>query len=261
MTTTAAETTIPKTALVTGGNRGLGRSSALHLAAAGVDVILTYRSHPEEAEAVVDQIRETGRQAAALQLDTGQPETFPAFAETVRSTLTDAFGRTSLDILVNNAGHSLRTPIGETRLEDVRSLLDIHIVGTVMLTEALLPLLADGGRIVNTSSGLARFTGDGSSSVYAAAKGAVEVYTRYLAKELGPRRITVNTVAPGVVGTDFGGGTSRDNEQVREHLSALIAMGRVGEPDDIGAAVASITSDAMGWVTGQRIEASGGMLL
>lgn len=246
---------------MTGGNRGLGRSSALHLASSGVDVILTYRSHPEEAEAVVEQIRDTGRRAVALQLDTSRPETFAAFADTVRATLSGSFGRESLDILVNNAGHSRSTPIGDTRIEDVRSLLDVHIVGTVMLTEALLPLLADGGRIVNTSSGLARFTGDGSSSVYAATKGAIEVYTRYLAKALGPRRITANTIAPGVVGTDFGGGTNRDNQQVRDHLSTLVAMGRIGEPDDVGAAVASITSEAMGWVTGQRIEASGGMIL
>ncbi|WP_417235260.1 SDR family NAD(P)-dependent oxidoreductase [Arthrobacter sp.] len=261
MTTSPTETSIPKTALVTGGNRGLGRSSALHLAARGVDVILTYRSHPEEAEAVVAQIRDTGRRAAALRLDTGRPEDFAAFAQTVRSTLAASFDRETLDILVNNAGHSRQTPIGATHLEDVRSLLDVHIVGTVMLTEALLPLLADGGRIVNTSSGLARFTGDDGSSVYAATKGAIEVYTRYLAKALGPRRITANTIAPGVVGTDFGGGTNRDNEHVRDGLSKLIAMGRIGEPDDIGAAVAAIASDPMGWVTGQRIEASGGMLL
>lgn len=260
MTTQQLETT-PKTALVTGGNRGLGRSSALHLAGTGVDVILTYRSHPEEAEAVVAQIRDTGRRAVALQLDTGRPETFGAFADTVRETLAATFDRDRLDILVNNAGHSAQTTIGDTRLEDVRTLLDVHVVGTVMLTEALLPLLADGGRIVNTSSGLARFTGDDGSSVYAATKGAVEVYTRYLAKALGPRRITANTIAPGVVATDFGGGRVRDNAPARDQLSTLIAMGRVGEPDDIGPAVASIASDAMGWVTGQRIEASGGMIL
>lgn len=250
-----------KTALVTGGNRGLGRSSALHLAEDGVDVILTYRSHPDEAEAVVALIQSLGRAAVALRLDTSRPESFGPFADTVTGVLTASFGADRLDILVNNAGHSVPTRIGQTRLEDVRSLLDVHIVGTVMLTEALLPLLADGGRIVNTSSGLTRFAGDDGYSVYGAAKGAVEVYTRYLAKALGPRRITANAIAPGATGTDFGGGSLRDNEQARAGLSSVIAMGRVGEPDDIGAVVASLCSDAMGWVTGQRLEASGGMLL
>ena len=261
MTTPHSEPTTHQTALVTGGNRGLGRSTALHLAQDGVDVILTYRSHPDEAEAVVDVIQSLGRSAVALRLDTSRPESFGPFAETVTGTLAASFGRDRLDILVNNAGHSVPTRIGQTRLEDVRSLLDVHVVGTVMLTEALLPLLADGGRIVNTSSGLARFVGDDGYSVYGAAKGAVEVYTRYLAKALGTRRITVNAIAPGATGTDFGGGSLRDNEQARAGLSSVIAMGRVGEPDDIGAVVASLCSGAMGWVTGQRIEASGGMLL
>lgn len=248
-------------ALVTGGNRGLGRSTALALAAEGTDVVLTYRSHPDEADAVVAEIEALGRRAVALPLDVTDTSAFAAFADTLRSTLGTAFGRDTLDVLVNNAGHVEWTPLGGIAEADVRSLLDTHVVAVVLLTDALVPLVADGGRIVNTSTGLARFVGEFGYSVYAAAKGAVEVWTRYLAKELGPRRITVNAIAPGATATDFGGGAMRDDEDVRNGLGAVVAMGRVGQPDDIGAAVAAIASDRMGWVTGQRIEASGGMLL
>jgi NAD(P)-dependent dehydrogenase (short-subunit alcohol dehydrogenase family) len=248
-------------ALVTGANRGLGRSSALALAADGADVVITYRSHADEAATVVKEIEALGRTAVALPLDVADPSAFPAFAATLRDTLATTFGRDQLDVLVNNAGHALWTPLGGTAEADVRSLLDTHVVGVVMLTQELAPLVADGGRIINTSTGLARFVGEFGYSVYAAAKGAVEVWTRYLAQELGPRRITVNAIAPGATATDFGGGSMRDDEDVRAHLGGVIAMGHVGRPDDIGAAVAAIASDRMGWVTGQRIEASGGMRL
>lgn len=248
-------------ALITGGNRGLGRSSALHLADAGVDVVLTYRSSEQEGQAVVDEIQANGRKAVALRLDTTEVDTFPAFGQQLRAVLDDTWGRIALDVLVNNAGAAAWTPIGGTARGDIEHMVSVHFTGVVLLTQELLPLLADGGRVVNVSTGLARFTGDAGYSVYASMKGAVEVYTRYLAKELGPRRIAVNTVAPGATGTDFGGGALRDDDQVRSYLSGVTAMGRVGEPDDIGATVAALASPAMGWVTGQRVEASGGMNL
>lgn len=250
-----------KIAIVTGANRGLGRSEALALAADGVDVVVTYRSHEDEAATVVAEIEALGQRGVALHLDASQPSSFAPFVDRLRSDLTQTWGRVDLDILVNNAGNAGWTPLGGITLETVRSLVDVHFVGVVMLTEALLPLVVDGGRVINTSSGLARFSGDFGYSVYASTKGAIDVWTRYLAKELGSRRITVNSIAPGATGTDFGGGLMRDNDDVRAQLGSVIAMGHVGLPEDIGAAVAAIASDKMGWVTGQRIEASGGMLL
>jgi NAD(P)-dependent dehydrogenase (short-subunit alcohol dehydrogenase family) len=250
-----------KIAIITGGNRGLGRSAALHLAEAGVDVILTHRSNADEAETVVKEIEAQGRQAAALRLDVSEPDSFADFVVEVRDVLRETWGRDTVDVLVNNAGVAVPTPIGSTTRDAVDQLVDVHFSGVVFLTQALLPLLADGGRILNTSTGLARFTGDGSMSVYAAMKGAIEVYTRYLAKDLGGRGITVNTIAPGPIGTDFGGGYLRDNDEIRARLSSQTALGRVGEPDDIGRAVVALVSDDLGWVTGQRIEASGGTLL
>lgn len=252
--------TTQKIALVTGANRGLGRSEALALAEAGVDIILTYRNNAEEAQDVVARIEALGRRGAAYRLDTTEVDTFAAFADDVRRAL-KGWDRDTFDVLVNNAGAMLETPLGETTLDQVQQLTQVHFTGPVLLTQELLPLLADGGRIINTSTGLTRFTGDASYAVYASMKGAIEVWTRYLAKALGSRRIAVNTIAPGATGTDFGGGYLRDSDQVRDHLSGLIAMGHVGDPDDIGTAVAALASDAMGWVTGQRVEASGGMNL
>ncbi|MGV8972958.1 MAG: SDR family NAD(P)-dependent oxidoreductase [Rhodoglobus sp.] len=250
-----------KIALVTGGNRGLGRSTALHLAQVGTDVILTYRTNADEAAVVVKEIRALGRQAIALQLDASVPESFAAFGRQVRAELAESWGRDTFDVLVNNAGSAARTPIGGTEMPALQAMVAVHFTGVVFLTQELLPSIADGGRIINTSTGLARFTGDGGYSVYASMKGAIEVYTRYLAKELGPRRIAVNAIAPGPTATDFGGGSLRDDDGVRAHLGGQVAMGRVGLPDEIGSAVAALASEAMGWVTGQRIEASGGMLL
>ncbi|MBM6404762.1 SDR family oxidoreductase [Phycicoccus sp. CSK15P-2] len=250
-----------KIALVTGANRGLGREEALALAGDGVDVVLTYRSHADEARTVVEEVEALGRRAVALHLDTADHESIPAFVETLLSTLRETWHRTDLDILVNNAGHSGDTVLGEITKEHVTSLLDVHFTGVVLLTDALVPHLVDGGRIVNTSSGLARFSTMFQYAVYGAAKGAVEVWTRYLAGALGPRRITVNAVAPGATATDFGGGGLRDSEEMRAGLAQVIAMGHVGRPEDIGSVVAAVASDRMGWVTGQRIEASGGMLL
>jgi NAD(P)-dependent dehydrogenase (short-subunit alcohol dehydrogenase family) len=250
-----------KIAIVTGGNRGLGRSEVLALATSGVDVLLTYRTNAEEAAQVVSEVEALGRRAVALRLDTTQPETFVRFADDVRRELADRWGRDGFDVLVNNAGSVVNSPLGETTVDQIQAMVYVHFVGPVLLTQELLPLIADGGRVINTSTGLARFTGDPSYAVYASMKGAIEVYTRYLAKALGSRRIAVNTIAPGATATDFGGGYLRDSEQVRGHLAGVIAMGRVGEPDEIGAAVAALAGDGMGWVTGQRIEASGGMNL
>jgi NAD(P)-dependent dehydrogenase (short-subunit alcohol dehydrogenase family) len=250
-----------KIALVTGANRGLGRSEAIALAADGVDVVITYRSNPDEADKVVAEIEELGRRSVAMHLDVSEPASFAAFADRLRSLLADMWSRNDLDIVVNNAGNAGWTPLGGIELDAVRSLVDVHFIGVVMLTEALVPLVADGGRVINTSSGLSRFTGDFGYSVYASTKGAIEVWTRYLAKQLGPRRITVNAIAPGATATDFGGGSMRDDNDVRTQLGSVTAMGHIGEPDDIGATVAAIASDKMVWVTGQRIESSGGMLL
>ncbi|MEV0007617.1 SDR family oxidoreductase [Streptomyces sp. NPDC047973] len=247
-------------ALVTGANRGLGRSTALHLAEAGTDVVLTYRSHPEEAEAVVEAVRKLGRTAVALRLDTGDTSAFPAFVAELRTALKENWGREDLDALVNNAGHGVHAPFVETTEEQFDGLMNVHVKGVYFLTQALLPLIVDGGRILNVSTGLTRFIA-APTSAYAAAKGAVEILTRYLAKELGPRGIAVNAIAPGATGTDFGGGGVRDNEEMRTMLSSVTAMGRPGEPDDIGAAAAALLAEGTSWVTGQRIEASGGMML
>ncbi|MEC3982182.1 SDR family NAD(P)-dependent oxidoreductase [Amycolatopsis sp. H20-H5] len=249
-----------KIALITGANRGLGRSTALALAEDGVDLIITYRSHADEAAAVVDAVTAKGRTAFALQLDTGQVDAFDAFADDVRRVLKDGWCRDTFDFLVNNAGHAVMAPFTETTVADFDGLVNVHLRGVFFLTQKLLPLLADGGRIINLSTGLTRFTGE-YTSAYAAMKGAVEVFSRYLAKELGPRGITVNTVAPGPVATDFGGGGMRDNAELRAKLDSNAALGRIGVPEDIGGVIASLLADATGWITGQRVEASGGTFL
>ncbi len=250
---------VPRTAVVTGGNRGLGRSTVLALARDGVDVVLTYRSHHSEAAAVVAEAAALGAHAAALQLDTAEPTTFPAFADELRTTLA-AWGRSTVDLLVNNAGHATITRLGATTAADLDGLYAVHFRAPFLLTQELAPVLADGGAVVNLSSGLARFAGDGWSA-YGSMKAAVEQLTRYWAKELGVRGIRVNAVAPGPIGTDFGGGTVRDNDAIRQAMAGQAALGRVGEPDDIGPLVAALLTDSMRWVTGQRIEASGGTLL
>jgi NAD(P)-dependent dehydrogenase (short-subunit alcohol dehydrogenase family) len=253
-------TTQSRIAIITGANRGLGRSTALRLAEDGVDLIITYRSHAEEADAVVEEVTGLGRTAFAFRLDTGRVEDFDAFADDVRRALKEGWGRESFDFLVNNAGAAVTAPFTETTLADFDEMMNVHFRGVYFLTQKLVPLLADGGRIINLSTCLARFTGHGASA-YASMKGAIEVFTRYLAKELGPRGITANTVAPGPIATDFGGGGVRDNEQLRAALDSQTALGRVGLPDDIGGVIAALLSDRTGWITAQRIEASGGTLL
>ena len=247
--------------LITGGSRGLGRAAALALAEHGDDLVLTYRDHADEAATVVAELERRGRRAVALRLDTMAPETFPGFAETLRSALADTWQRDTFDVLVNNAGFAGRTPFGSIELEVIRSLVDVHLTGVVLLTQQLAPLLVDGGRVLNISSGTTRFVPNTGLSVYAAVKGAVEVWTRYLAADLGPRGIAVNVLAPGATATDFAGGAIRDDDGYRAAIAPTVAMGRIAEPDDIGAAVAAVLDPRMSWVTGTRIEASGGQRL
>lgn len=246
--------------LITGANRGLGRSAALKLAAAGDDVVLTYRSHADEAAEVVAQIESLGRRAVAMPLDVADSASFPAFAARLRDVLAARWQRERFDALVNNAGHGVHAPLADTTAAQLDALYAVHFKGVFLLTQALLPLLADGGRILNVSSGLARFAIPGYAA-YAAMKGAVEVLTRYLAKELGARGIAVNTIAPGAVATDFGGGVVRDNADVNRFLASNTALGRVGRPDDIGDAIAGLLAEGQRWVNAQRIEVSGGMFV
>ena len=249
-----------KIALVTGGSRGLGKSMCLHLAAKGHDVVLTYLHKAEEAEAVAATIRQSGRQAAVLPLDVSRSASFPGFAATLGKTLDETFGRKDFDFLVNNAGYGIEAPFATTSEDQFDQMINVHLKAAFFLSQTLLPLLRDGGRIVNVSTGLARFSLPGYAA-YAAAKGGIEVLTRYMARELGPRRITVNAIAPGAIATDFGGGAVRDNPNVNAFIASQTALGRVGEADDIGAALATLLDDGAGWITGQRIEVSGGMFL
>jgi NAD(P)-dependent dehydrogenase (short-subunit alcohol dehydrogenase family) len=247
------------TALVTGGGRGLGRSAALHLARAGVDVVLTWHQNQAAALAVVDEIRAMGRKAVALPLDTADTGGIAAFVTALTAEL-HQMGDGRLDLLVNNAGTGHHAPLGTVTEAAFDALMNVHLRGPFFLTQALLPVIRDGGRILNLSTGLARFALPGYAT-YASMKGAVEVWTRYLARELGPRGISANVLAPGAIETDFGGGTVRDNPEVNAWVAGQTAMGRVGLPDDIGGAVAALLTSSSNWVTGQRIEASGGQAI
>jgi NAD(P)-dependent dehydrogenase (short-subunit alcohol dehydrogenase family) len=248
----------PKIAIVTGASRGLGRNTAIALARNGVDVIGTFHSNRKEADETAAAIAALGRKAVMFQLDTGNVASFPGFASEVRTALQNTWSRNSFDFLVNNAGIGIHASFAETTEADFDRLMTIHFKGVFFLTQKLLPLIADGGRIVNLSSGLARFSLPGFAA-YASMKGAIEVLTRYLAKELGSRGITVNTVAPGAIETDFGGGAVRDNKQVNDFVASVTALGRVGVPDDIGPAIANLLGDDNRWINAQRIEVSGGM--
>jgi len=249
-----------KIALITGASRGLGKSMALHLAAQGVDVVVTYRSQQDEANDVVKQIEQTGAQAAALPLDVSQASSFTHFRIALEQVLGQKWGRKDFDFLVNNAGIGINAPFAETSEEQFDQLMNIQLKGPFFLTQALLPIIIDGGRIINISTGLSRFVLPGFAT-YAAMKGAMEVLTRYQAKELGSRGISVNILAPGAIETDFGGGVVRDNKQVNDFIASQTALGRVGLPEDIGKAVTMLLSEEAGWINGQRIEASGGMFL
>lgn len=249
-----------KIALITGGSRGLGRDMALALAKKGNDIMFTYNSNKDAADEVVAQIESLGQKALAVQLNTANVKEFDGFIKEVTSHLEEKTGSPNFDFLINNAGTALYQPFEETTEEQVDDIINIHYKGVFFLTQKALPFLNDGGRIVNISSGLARFAFPGSSA-YGSMKGAVEVLTRYLAKELGPRKIAANVVAPGAIETDFGGGRVRDNADMNQQIAGLTALGRVGLPEDIGGVVAFLCSEEGYWVNGQRIEVSGGMLL
>ncbi|NES98341.1 MAG: SDR family oxidoreductase [Desertifilum sp. SIO1I2] len=249
-----------KIALITGSSRGLGRNMALALAQKGVDAIVTYRSNEAEAESVVSAIADMGGKAVALQLDTSNTKTFDDFAAQIKRSLQDNWQTEQFDFLVNNAGIGIHAPFAETTEEQFDRLMNIHLKGVFFLTQKLLPLIKDGGRIVNISSGLARFALPGYAA-YATMKGAIEVLTRYMAKELGQRQIAVNVVAPGAIETDFGEGVVRDNPEINSFIASQTALGRVGLPDDIGGAIASLLSEDSRWINAQRIEVSGGMFI
>lgn len=247
-------------ALITGGSRGLGKNAALKLAAKGIHVLLTYNSNQQEAQKVVAEIEQLGVKAAALQLNVADSASFEKFAEQVQQQLQHTWQCSTFDYLVNNAGVGLYGSFAETSEAVFDELMNIHFKGPFFLTQRLLPMIQDGGRILNVSSGLARFALPGFAA-YASMKGAMEVLTRYQAKELGARGISVNIIAPGAIETDFGGGRVRDNAEMNQHVAAQTALGRAGLPDDIGGAIAALLSDELGWMNAQRIEVSGGMFL
>lgn len=249
-----------KIALITGGSRGLGRSGALALAARNVGVIITYRSQKSEADRTVADIEGLSGKAVALQLDVGNSSQFGHFAEQVKATLQATWGRENFDYLVNNAGVAGHAPITETSEALFDELMNVHLKGPFFLTKALLPLIAQGGKILNVSTGLTRFAFPGYGA-YATMKGGIEVLTRYLAKELGSRGISANVLAPGAIETDFGGGAVRDNPQLNAFIASQTALGRVGKPDDIGSVISSLLSEDATWINAQRIEASGGMMV
>jgi len=246
-------------AIITGGSRGMGRDTALRLAQRGVSSIITYHSRQDEADKVVSDIQKIGAQAAALQLDVGKASSFPNFADSVRTTLPH-MGADRFDYLVNNAGISSTATLSDGTEAEMDAQFAVHFKGPFLLTQALLPLMNDGGRIVNISSGLTRFAFPGRA-IYGPMKAAVETLTRYMALELGPRGIAVNVVAPGAIATDFSGGVTRDNPEVNKALASRTALGRVGGPEDVGPVIASLLTGAFGWVNGQRIEVTGGMNL
>lgn len=247
-------------ALITGSSRGLGKNTALALAKKGVGAIVTYHSNEAEAKAVVSAIEDLGVKAVALQLDTANTKSFDAFVAQVKQALQDTWQTEQFDFLINNAGIGIYKPFTETTEEEFDRLFNTQVKGVFFLTQKLLPVLKDGGRIINLSSGLARFTSPGYAA-YASTKGAIEVLTRYMAKELGQRQIRVNVVAPGAIETDFGGGAVRDNPEMNQVIASQTALGRVGVPDDIGGAIAALLSEDNRWITAQRIEVSGGQAL
>ena len=245
--------------LITGGSRGLGAQMALALARDGHDIVLTYREAAAAADAVVAQVQAQGRRALALPLDVADTTSFPAFAARLRDGLV-AWGASQLDGLINNGGSGLHAGFAETTPAQFDAMLAIHLKGPFFLTQTLLPLLVDGARVLNISSGLSRFTVPGYAA-YATMKGALEVLSRYQAKELSGRGIRVNTLAPGAIATDFNGGAVRSNAELNAFVTSVTALGRVGEAEDIGGAAAALMRPGAGWITGQRIEASGGMFL
>ena len=249
-----------KIALITGGSRGLGKNMALAIAKKGIDVMLTYNSNKEAADNAVAEIESLGQKAIAFQLDTSDTKSFDNFIKQATALLQEQTGSPNFDYLINNAGTALYALAAETTEEQMDAIFNIHYKGVFFLTQKVLPFMNDGGGIINISSGLTRITVPGSS-VYSSIKTAVETLTRYLAKELGPRKIRVNVVAPGAIETDFGGGRTRDNKEINERIASITPLGRVGLPDDIGGVVAFLCTEDAGWINAQRIEVSGGQAI
>lgn len=249
-----------KIALITGGSRGLGKNAALKIAAEGIDVILTYQSKKEEAENTVEELKKLGVNATALKLDVADAKSFDSFFIEIASVLKSVFKADKFDFLINNAGIGIYAPFAETTGDQFDTLVNIHLKGAFFLTQKALPLLNDGGGIINVSSGLTRFATPGHAA-YAAMKGGMEILTRYQAKELGARGIRSNIIAPGAIETDFGAGIVRDNQEVNTQIASVTSLGRAGVPDDIGGVVAFLCTEDAKWINAQRIEISGGMLL
>ncbi len=249
-----------KIALITGGSRGLGKNSALRLAEKGNDIIITYMTKKEEANEVVKEIEAMGRKAVALKLDVGDLISFDSFLEELKEILKEIFHADGFDFLINNAGHGASIPFMNAEEKDFDRFLNVHFKGVFFLTQKLLPMMNDNGSIVNFSSGTTRFTNPGYI-MYASMKGAIEIFTKYVAKEIGARGITVNVLAPGGIETDFNNGAIKSNPQLQERLAANTALGRTGKPNDIGGIVAFLCSEEGHWINGQRIEASGGVNL
>lgn len=246
-----------KVALVTGGSRGLGRDMAIQLAKKDFDIIITYNSNNEAAAKVVEEVKAIGKSAIALQLDVAKTGSYDVFVSQVKEKLKNDFGTNQIHSLVNNAGTGLYAPFDSTTEEQFDDMVNIHLKSAFFLTQRMLPVLSDGGSIVNISSGLARFSSS-NYSAYAIMKAAIETLSRYQALELGSRKIRVNTVAPGAIATDFAGGFVRDSKEVNDMIAGGTALGRVGLPDDIGSVVSFLCSDDAKWVNAQRIEVSGG---
>lgn len=250
--------TTNKVALVTGGSRGLGKDMSLQLAKKGFDIIITYNSGASEAAKVVDEIMALGKKAKAIQLEVSQSKNFDAFVQQVKEALIQDFETDNIFALVNNAGIAAYTSIAETSEEVFDSMVNIHLKAPYFITQKLLPIISEGGTIVNVSSGLTRFSYP-NYAPYAIMKAAVESLTRYQAQEFANRKIRVNTIAPGAIATDFGGGAVRDNKDLNAMIANTTALGRVGLPDDIGSVVAFLCSDEAKWINAQRIEISGGV--
>ena len=249
-----------KIALITGGSRGLGRSAALALAADGIDVVITYQRQREKAAEVVNELQALGAKAAALELDVADVGSFSTFAAKLHALLQEQWQCDTFNFLINNAGFGIHAPFEQTSEEQFDSLLNVHFKGVFFLTQQLLPRIADGGRIINFSTGLTRFCLPGYGA-YAAMKGAMEVLSRYLAKELGVRGIRVNTVAPGAIDTDFNKAALSAHPEMRGFIGSQTALGRMGEATDIGGVIALLCADGSGWINAQRVEASGGMFI
>lgn len=248
-----------KTAIITGGSRGLGRDMAINLAKNGINIIFSFHKNEDKAKEVISKIKSEGQDAIAFPFDANNIKSGREFIKKATHYLLEKNGQSNFDFLINNAGTGVYNLVADTTEQQFDEMMNIHLKSVYFLTQTALPFLNDSGRIINISSGLSRFSLPGMSA-YAMMKGGIEVFTRYLAKELGHRKITANVIAPGAIATDFANGSNKD-EQKATLISSITALGRIGEPEDIGGAVAFLCSDKAGWINGQRIEVSGGMLL